>query len=1045
MTRLALGLALASSLVVPSFSQNTAEVLGTVADASGAVIAGAEVKARNLRTNITSSATSDEAGRFRIPQLQPGTYEVEIQKAGFARMIQGPIELNVNRSAELTVRMEVSGTAETITVASEAALINTTNAEVGVNLDSRQISELPLAPNRNVLNLALLAAGVSTLSSGNSVFAAGGVNFAVNGMRVRSNNFMIDGQDSNSPSVTGLLQPINNPDTIAEFRIVTNQFLPEYGRSAGSVVNMITKSGSNDFHGSLYWFINTKELNTRSNLDKRTFPNSPKRNENQFAGTFGGPVIKNRTFFFGSLLRQTDRQFAAGSSIRGLPTAEGQSVIRNAVGSRPQVQAFLENAPPAQTTEGTPATFTANGQSYSVPVGTLSGAAPNLLNAWQWSARLDHRFNDQHSIFGRLLYDTRESVSGQAVPPGLTSQSPALSANFSFGVNSTFSSRYFNEIRAGYGRIDGSTGAADPKAITIPSLEISELGLIGFNAAASRTALGLGVNLPQSQILNNYQIVDNFSVIAGAHSVKMGIDFRRQEQFQDFNPTLRGRLFYNTLQDFVDDVAQTASINVLQQGLPQFQAYRYYDYFAYVQDQWRIHPTFTLTYGIRYEAPGNAFAWLRGINDQVVANNNNNPAFRADPMPTRDLDNWAPRLGFNYRPNWAGGKMVFRGGYSRTFDMMFNNIALNIYSAWPFTQVFNLAARTPNSFATIDPIRAGTSRPPIPANPNTIPRTIADNRFRAPHAEQFAFNIQRELTDGWVLTFGYIGTKGTGLFQTIDGNPTIPGSNGAQRVDPARGVLRLRANAASSIYHAFQVSAERRLARNFSMATHYTWSAMIDDASEIFNPSVAGEIAVSQDSFNRRDDRGRSTYDRPHRFIINGTYELPFFRGQPGFTGRMLGGWVFSGFLNLQSGPPFSPLNGSDPGFRLSGIDALVGNAIRPDVNTNLDVSRMTMEDLWNSGGRTLFSPVTAASPIGNAGRNILRADGINNIDLAVNKNWRLWNETSAMNFRAEFYNLTNTRDFGIPNAFINNAGFANQWNTNGGNRRIVLGLRMVF
>jgi hypothetical protein len=202
MTRLALGLAIASLLPLSGFAQNTAEILGTVSDASGAVIAGAEVKARNLRTNISSVAASDEAGRFRIPQLQPGTYEVEITKAGFARLIQGPIELNVNRAAELTVRLEVSATAETITVASEAALVNTTNAEVGINLDSRRISELPLAPNRNVLNLALLAAGVSTLSSGNSAFAAGGVNFAVNGMRVRSNNFMIDGQDSNSPSVT---------------------------------------------------------------------------------------------------------------------------------------------------------------------------------------------------------------------------------------------------------------------------------------------------------------------------------------------------------------------------------------------------------------------------------------------------------------------------------------------------------------------------------------------------------------------------------------------------------------------------------------------------------------------------------------------------------------------------------------------------------------------------------------------------------------------------------------------------------------------------
>ena len=310
---------------------------------------------------------------------------------------------------------------------------------------------------------------------------------------------------------------------------------------------------------------------------------------------------------------------------------------------------------------------------------------------------------------------------------------------------------------------------------------------------------------------------------------------------------------------------------------------------------------------------------------------------------------------------------------------------------------------------------------------------------------------------GWALTTGWIGTKGTALFQTVDGNPTLATNNnfgGAAspvvRVNPARGAIRHRANAASSIYHSWQTSLEKRLASNFSLGAHYTWSAFIDDASEIFNPSVAGEIAVPQDSFNRAADRSRSTYDRPHRFTANFTYEVPFMREQKGVAGHLLGGWMISSFLSYQSGPPFTPLNGSDPGRRLSGIDALVGTSIRPNLNSSLDLSRMTISDIVKAGQYVngvfnQFSLATAASPIGNAGRNILRADGINNVDLAVKKTFRMPFEGHGMDLRVDFYNLSNTPDYGIPQANVNNAGFGNQFLTNGGKRRIQFGLRYAF
>jgi hypothetical protein len=233
---------------------------------------------------------------------------------------------------------------------------------------------------------------------------------------------------------------------------------------------------------------------------------------------------------------------------------------------------------------------------------------------------------------------------------------------------------------------------------------------------------------------------------------------------------------------------------------------------------------------------------------------------------------------------------------------------------------------------------------------------------------------------------------------------------------------------------------EKRLSNNFSMATHYTWSSFIDGASDILNPSPTGEIGFPQDSFNRSADRGRSAWDRPQRIAVNGVFQLPFFRQQKGMLGKILGGWQATGFLTIQSGAPFSVLDGSDPGSRLGGLAATV----RANLNTNLDVSRMSIEQILAAGGARLFSHVTAANPLGNTGRNILRSSSLRNVDAGAVKNMRLL-ESHTLQLRAEFYNATNTRAFGIPDGTLSSANFLNQWGTDGGNRRIVFALRYAF
>jgi len=1079
---LALSLALLFTWMAGAISQANAQatsgaISGIVTDERQGVIANAAVTARNVGTNESRAATTDSEGRYRIPNLPVGNYEITIQANGFAKLVRSGVELLLNQEAVVSASLKPSAVEEVVTVAENASLLNTSNAEVSTRFDNKRLSELPLAPNRNILNVALSAAGVSQLGSGQTGFAQG-MNFSVNGMRLRSNNFMFDGQDSNDPSVSGSQQPINNPDVVQELRLVTNQFTAEYGRAAGSVVNVITKSGTNNLHGSAFWFNNNEVFNARSNLDKAAgFTDAPRRNENQFGGTMGGPIVKDKTFFFGSYQRWTDRQLGSGATISGAPTEAGRQILQQQVGSRPQVAALLKFLPAAQTANNTTALFapvagancnpTVAGQQpdpscISVPLGSLTSANLIRFNNHQWSGRGDHRFSEKHQINGRYFFNDQNSVGdGQATPQGLASVVTSRNQSANIGVTSLLSNSLVNEARIAYQRFGSVTDAQDPSSETIPSIEINQLGLIGFNAVGTRTAIGLAVNLPQFRFNNTYQILDNLSYTRGAHAAKFGFDFRRVQVKSFFLPVIRGRLVYENLHTFVNDTAITTAINKPVPGGQELQYYNWYDYFFYAQDEWKIAPNFSLSFGLRYETPGNSIDSLVPISDKIVAANNNNQNFAFTPVPKRDMNNFQPRFGFNWNPRTSGAgvlgrltggdKLVVRGGYSRTNDYGFININLNIASAFPF-----VAALSPTPNGAFTNLQSAQFNPAT--NPLTVTRTIVGEDFRSPYADQYSLEIQREVAKDWVARVGYVGTKGTALFQTVDGNPRQPTTAAFDsraplgspanpfRVDPARGIIRLRCNCASSIYHSLQGSLEKRLSQNFSAGVHYTWSAFIDDASEIFNPQPQGEVAVSQDSFNRRADRARSSYDRPHRLTGNFVYEFPLFRDQKGLARHILGGWQANAFFTLQSGTPFTVLNGADPTGALNGIDSLVGNAIRPNLNTTLDLSGMNLIEIRQAGGANLFARLPASGVrVGNVGRNTLRGDGIANLDFGIFKNTRFV-EGHNLQFRAEFFNATNTRNFGTPNTAVNSgANFLNQWATNGGNRRILMGLRYTF
>jgi len=1059
----------------------TGTISGFVEDEQRAAIPNATVTARTVDTNVSRTAQTDSEGRYRFENLPVGAYEVTVEASSFSKYVQTGITLAVGQPAIVEVTMKAGGVQEVVNVTENASLLDTSTAEVGTRFDERRLAELPIATNRNVYNIALSAPGVSQLQSNQFVFT-GGVNYSANGGRLRSNNFLLDGQDNNDFGIGGAAVQLNNPDLIQEVRLVTNQFTAEFGRNSSSVFNAITKSGTNDYHGSGFWFHNDNNLNACSNLNKNggfcnpnaTDPSrrkAPFRIENQTGLTVGGPLHlprfgeggpayisgKDRTFFFFSLQRWWDRQLGQGVTVQGVPTDAGRAVLQAQAGNRPQVQSLLNFLPPAQRPlpNAAPATFTIGDQTYNVPVGELTGSSSFIFNDWQTSIRLDHRFNEDHQLNGRYIYQDRDTVgAGQSTPSGYESANVSRNQGVNLALTSVLSSRTVNEARAAFLRAASATVAADLRAEAIPSIQITSLGLTGLNADASRTAIGLAANLPQFSFRNTYQVQDNLSYTMGNHALKFGVDVRRNQLAQLFKPTTRGHLVYANLNAFVNDTAGV-QINRDLAGTARVLHLDWHDFFAYGQDEWRIRPNFTLTYGLRYENPGQPIADLVDFNNPIFAASGNDPRYRVSPIPSRDKNNFQPRLGFNWNPRTEGGgilgfitggdKLVLRGGYTRTHDYAYTNIALNIWSSFPFVAAFNLPSVT-NAFATYRN---------LPINPATFTRTVVTPDFDSPVYDSFSFEMQRELSSDLVMRVGYVGSKGAGLFESIDGNPVVfrttapTATDPAVRTDPTTGPVRLRANSGSSIYHSMQTSLEKRLSRGFSAGVHFTWSSFIDTMSEIFNNS-ASEVALAQDPYNRSLDRGRSSYDRPLRLSGNVVYELPYFREQNGVVGHLLGGWQLNSFFTFQSGAPFSPLNGTDPTGTLGGLATAIGIATRPNLVTTLDVSRMSLEELFalrgtvGPNGNALFRTLGPGERVGTAGRNILRADGINNLDFGILKNTRI-SESQRLQLRADFFNFTNTRDFGTPNSNVTNAGFLNQWGTNGGNRRVIVGIRYVF
>ena len=1064
------------SLSGSAFTQSsTGAIAGTITDQNAAVIRGATVTANNTATGFSRSAVANSNGRYRLENLPTGSYELKFEASNFSKYVQKGITVDVNQDAVVDAALKLGTIDEVVTVTENASLLNTSTAEVSTSFDERRLSELPIAPNRNLFDVLKSVPGVSQLGPGQTASATG-ISISVNGGRFRSNSFLLDGQDMNDPTFTGGEVALNNPDAIKEVRIITNQFRAEYGRNASSVVNFIGKSGTNDYRGSLFWYHNNEYLNACSNLDKVATgaptgfcsslattdarKRAPFRRENQTGFTFGGPLTvprfgddgdppvwkgTDKTFIFGDYQRWSDRELVSGPTLKSAPTVAGRAVLQSIAANRPQVQALLDFVP-AGIPNGEFETFVLDMQRRTVELGDFTGSALSEFHDHQGSVRIDHRFNDRHLLYARYRFDSQHSSGvGQVTPPGLTLLTRGRSGAFAVVLNSSLTSKLFSEARLAWTRFSSIGEAEHPFALTIPSIGIVSLGMLASNASGLRTAIGFPPNQPGFREHDTYQISNALSYTTGNHSMKFGVDSRRTDARLLGILNQRGMLRYDSLSDLVNDSAMPATKSFVLAGGETSGFYRWHEIYAFVQDEWRLRNDLILTFGLRYEYPGDAFSYARKLNERIVAANGNDPAFRLDPVPQTDMNNFMPRIGFNWNPRTrergiigfvtGGDKLVIRGGYARTYDANFMNIHVNVALSFPFvaTQTFS----PPNSFVSV---QGATS--PILAQPGRFSRTVVSEDIHAGASDQFSLEIQRELAEDVLMKVGYIRTRGTGLLQNVDGNPckitanSCAPPNFGNRVNPNLEAVTLYTNSASSTYDALQLSLTKRLSKNFSGGLHYTWSSFIDDASDIFNPSTS-ENARAQNSFDRRSDRARSAYDRPHRLTGNFVYELPFYERQRGLAGVLLGGWQINSFFTFQSGAPFTVFLGRDA--------FGTGNPIRPNLNTTLDLASMTISEILAAGGRSLFSPLAPGQRVGNAGRNILRADGIRLVDFGIIKNTRL-TESVRMQLRADIFNSLNGRNFGIPSAtYDSESNFLNQWATNGGNRRIILGARVVF
>jgi outer membrane receptor protein involved in Fe transport len=1010
---------LCSFVALPLVNAQTinGSISGVVSDADGAAIPGANITVTNTETGAARSAVSNDEGLYKIASLPVGNYNVTAEKDGFAKSATTDVAVSVSVDTQANFQLGAGGVQATVQITDTGQLLEATQSQVVKTVDQQRIMELP---GRNNLNgLALLNPGVLPNQNGRP-----GSGFAVNGNRTRSNNFTIDGANNNDQSLAIPRQNLPS-EALGEFQIVTNTFAAEYGRNAGSYVNQITRSGTNDFHGTGFWVWGGNGLNSLDTNQQRAFNDNKAKGlsdkdalrlarsvevRNTYGVTLGGPIKRNHTFFFTdvdfedfrttvssarrpaftqaafNLLNANSALFAPGAldfiknnfPVANDPTSNGSVKLRNLNIVCPTTG---PNANPDCNVLGTLPLLSYNrGATQGIPYGTDFG---------RWLMKINTRINSKDQLSFRYLID-------QSTDPGRPTSLPGQevgqnSRNQSFTINDAYvlSSNLINEARVTYSR----------RKITFPE----KLGF-QFTVSGLGGAFNLGdQNFPQSRIDNVYELTENLAYTTGNHSLKFGYNMLRYDLNSFFAPNLRGSVSYGDINSFLFD--QKASFSQFAgNGLTNA---RTYEHSWFAQDDWRVNQDLTLNLGLRYEYVTTPFG------------------FFSNAKP--DINNFGPRVGFAYNPkNMFDGKFVFRAGFGISYDQVFQNILLNNSRNYPRgvnVAFSNITGQRPYQNLPAPPKPEDFAK--LGGNPLLLPvRLFSPNeRVKQPMSKQWTISIQYQLSNDMVAKAEYIGTQGSNLVREVETNYGFTSASGlgnGKRLDPTKGSILVSQGQANSIYHAGQFTLEKRFSNmrlfgsnlgGLTFNGNYTYSAFISESDDILGGQANRTLPA--DPRNPKLDRARSAFDQPHRFIFSGVWMSPDLFKDNGALERIFGGWELSTVVTLASGTPYSVLNANNALGILPGQVSTVEGSQRVSVNPN---GQFPLVSTPTSPNQNAYFIVNAADSgiVGTMGANTLRTGGTANTNLAVVKNIRTFGESQKLQLRVEITDLFNHRNFTI-------------------------------
>jgi len=1047
-------------------------VTGTIFNQAGEPLASVKVTATNSGTNQVRSTVSGPDGRYRLTSLSPGQYEITVEADDYTKVTRLLI-MQVNEDSRADFQLSVAGAAETLNVLSSSGPITeTSNSALGLVIANKQIVDLPLN-GRNFLQLGTLVANVSSTASLKGGAEGGLLNgpFAVAGQRDRAVTFLVDGVDS-SDSVSDNLSAQVSIDAIQEFKMITNLGSGEYGYHSGGVLNIITRTGTNDFHASAFEFFRNRSLNaanffdTQANLPAAAFHN------NQFGVTAGGPVIKNKTFF---LMNYEGQRLVSGVvQFSQVPTLGERQGIFTDPATNQVVHLAVDPVSAAILARFVPL------PNVSSSFGNFI-SSPNLnLRSDSGMARIDQIIGGSDVVFARYLvsnnntlepviFNVFESPLTPPTVPGFGLSESARTHNLAVGWTHSFKGQTVNDFRFGYNR---HFDFLDPQTIVNPAD-------LGFHTAASKvpiyeitipgiTRLGTVDEYPVHVTEGNYHISDSVAFLHGRQSIKVGGEIRLIRQFESASVASQGSLFFfgtaSNISPLADFILGEQNNNIggqfrrslaapMRQASPGF----------FIQDDFQASHRLTINLGLRYElntvlsSPTNQltnYSFERGFWTPGVDG--------APSLYNGDHNNFAPRLGFAWSVT-GDGRTVLRGGYGIYYDTIVHTDAyLRTFRPNDPLEVSSIAPSVPGGLANVF----------APANLSsdlalsTVTLNTYDRNLRTPYAQHFNLNLQRELGQTVVVSIGYVGTKSSKVLRVRDINQAvyIPGTNSQGRpisnqfnADDRRptqllhltpfpvGSIFQEETSASSIYHSLQATFSKRFSHGLTLLASYTWSKSIDDATDPVG--FAGDTGYAQDSNNLRQERGLSTFDMRHRFTAGYTYALPF------HGSRWRDGWQINGITTLQSGQPFT--------VRLGTFGSVSGSRyIRPNFVPGAFIQK---------GGQVSINPDLAIDPqtgiplvlepqgqgFGTLGRNVFTGPGYKNMDLSIFKDTPV-GEKLRLQARLEIFNVFNTTNLALPDASLVDPTFGISRRTQdvaggvpgvggGGPRVIQLALKFVY